>query len=146
MTAASIKINNEYDVVPDTIIDLSSTASGNDAKVTRHKHVVIKLDDASEIWLDISTDLDDHDFIDLRWFNDKADMKGVGAFTIVNGRRQMFGSAFVDGTRHSEEPLLDANSDPVTGHKFNGGYVVTLLVDKNGEEAATKPLNTNGAG
>lgn len=143
MTSASSKILDEYELTMDTIIDLSSTANGNDARVSRHKHVCIKLDDASELWLDISTDSEDHNFIDVRWFNDASEMKGIGAFTIVNGSRQSFGRATFDP---ANQPLKDANGTPVTGHKWNGGYVVTLLVDKNGEEAATAQLGSNGNG
>lgn len=127
---------SEYGVTPDVIIDLGSTPipSAN-ASNTSHRHVVIGLDDGSELWLDISTDLDDHNFADIRWFNPAGEMKGTGAFTIVNGRRLAFDQG---GTRDTEGRV-------VQGHGWAGGYVMTLLVDKNGaEKTAIKPSNGNG--
>lgn len=150
-------MTKEYGIEPDVLIDLRvlPKPEGNTADKTMHRHALVILDDGSELWLDIGGENRDHNFIDVRWFNTAGAMKGIGAFTIVNGSRQSFGSATVktDGIvreagewrTYKQDPLTDTEGTPVTGHKWNGGYCVTLLVDKNGEEAAShKPSPGNG--
>lgn len=151
-------LTSDYEIQPDVIEDLRAIPQPetNTPDKTKHRHVNIILDDGSELWLDISTDHADHNFIDLRWFNPDGQMKGVGAFTIVKGRRQQFGQACIENstdpitsndrwTTYREDPLLDSLDRPVTGHRWNGGYCVTLLVDKNGDEAAAiVPSDGNG--
>jgi hypothetical protein len=79
-------------------------------------------------------------------------LAGQGVFTIVNGRRQQLGSAnehIDDGSKygkwitHEEPPLADPDGTPVKGHGWNGGYVVTLMHDK---DAATDKQTNRPAG
>jgi hypothetical protein len=124
----------EFEAKPDVTIDLRETPKANDDPISKHRHVCIIMEDASEMWLDISTDASDHNFTDIRWMNPAGEMKGIGYFTIVNGMR---------GSQNTE--LRDTEGVPVRGYKWNGGYVTTLLVEKNGEEKSSrKPSNGNG--
>jgi hypothetical protein len=126
------------------------------------QHVCIKWA-GGEVWLDMS-EQSDHFCIDVRQlraplmeFNESTplapapQMKGQGAFTIVNGRRQSLGEAHgIDfegkAQRIKDEPLKGKNGLPVTGHGWNGGYVITLLTDRHGEELAIAPANSQGNG
>lgn len=126
-------LHQDYNIEADAIVHLAEP-DGNNSE-TQHNHVVIVLPNGGEMWLDIGTNQDDHDFTDIRWFNPAGQMKGTGVFTIVNGYQRKF----------EGEPMLDTEGTPVKGHGWNGGYVTTLLVDKYGQEsAAIKPSNGNG--
>lgn len=108
-----------------------------------HSHIAIAWR-GGVVWLDMSQQRD-HFCIDVRQFNPDGEMKGTGVFTIVNGRRQRFGFAQSGGKGLPEEPLKDTEGTPVTGHNWNGGYVITLMTDLHGEEkAAIKPSQGNG--
>lgn len=125
---------NEFGIGPDVTIDLREVVNERDQERTRHRHVVVICEDGSEMWLDIGCENKDHNFVDIRWMNPAGEMKGTGVFTIVNGDR---------GQMTPELP--DTEGRIVRGHKWSGGYVTTLLVDKNGqEETAIKPSPGNG--
>lgn len=131
----------------DAVVDLIGDMPVNDPAVSTHKHVVVQWE-GGEIWLDMSIQKD-HYCVDVRQFNFDDEMKGQGVFTIVNGRRMSLGTAIEqtkDGWETTKQaPLPDTDGTPVTGHNWNGGYVVTLMTDKHGQEAAAKlPSNGNG--
>lgn len=115
-----------------------------------HQHIAIKWR-GGVLWLDMFK-LEDHFCIDIRQFNPDAEMKGQGVFTIVNGRRQSLGEAHEPmgsgktvNKVYKNSPLEDTEGTPVTAHKYNGGYVITLITDLHGEEAAAiKPSQGNG--
>ena len=122
---------NHYDIRP-LVIDAREYEPKEGGSPTEHQHVVV-LWDGGELWLDMST-FDDHNCVDIRQFNSVGEMKGQGYFTIVNGMRG-----------RQDQILEDTSGTPVTGRKWNGGYVATLLTDKDGEEAAAKlPSQGNG--
>jgi hypothetical protein len=124
-----------YEVKPDLVADLREHPTpANPPEVTSHRHVAVITPTGTEVWLDISA-FDDHECIDIRQFNADGKMKGQGVFTIVNGMR---GSI--------ERELPDTAGKPVTGHRWNGGYVITLLVDKDGEESSVRDANSAGNG
>ena len=123
-----------YAIAPDAEVDLRDTEPVNPPSLTKHYHVVVTCPDGTEIWLDIDTAQADHNYVDIRQFNRSGALKGQGMFTIVNGARGKL-----------DRPLHDTEGVAVTGHGWDGGYVVTLLVDKDGEEAAARmPSNGNG--
>lgn len=124
-----------FGIKPDHVVDLREVEFDNPEIVTKHRHVVVILDDDSELWLDIdASDGGDHNFTDIRWMNPDGEMKGTGVFTIVNGQRGTF-----------KHKLYDTEGRLVEGHGWAGGYVTTLLVDKNGvEKTAIVPSDGNG--
>jgi hypothetical protein len=99
----------------------------------RHQHIAIAWR-GGVIWLDMS-DQSDHFCVDVRQFVETpidrdVELAGQGVFTIVNGRRKA-----LDG-----EALADPDGTPVRGHGWNGGYVVTLMHDKEpGEKQTNRP-------
>lgn len=124
----------EFGIEPDHVVDLREVERPNHEIVSTHRHVVVILDDGSELWLDIAVDHGDHNHTDIRWMNPAGQMKGTGVFTIVNGQR--------GSLKHK---LYDTKNRLVEGHGWAGGYVTTLLVDKNGEEkTAIEPSPGNG--
>lgn len=123
-----------YEIRPDVVVSLDDFPKVNPDDLTRHRHVAILLE-GREIWLDIGTENSDHDFIDIRQFNSGGKMQGQGVFTIVNGRRSSL-----------SHELIDAEGKPVTGHGWSGGYVMTLLTDKDGAEKATADPASSGNG
>lgn len=114
-----------------------------------HRHVAIEWE-GGVLWLNMSVQ-SDHYCIDVRQFNEDGEMKGQGAFAIVNGQRQSLGKASLrtepDGKwkTYRESALADKDNHKVTGHGWNGGYTITLMTDLHGEEQAkSRPKQGNG--
>lgn len=101
-----------------------------------HRHVAIQWE-GGVIWLDMmifENIRSPHYCIDVRQFNPNAEMKGQGVMSIVNGRQHRF-----------IDELTDTEGRVVKGHRFNGGYVISILTDPHGaEETAIKPSMGNG--
>lgn len=140
-----------YNIKPDAVVDLRGSAPVNPSNISKHKHVIVQWE-GGELWLDMS-EQSNHFCVDVRQFNpDDKMMKGQGAFTIVNGSRMSFGEASVYSTDDDRylttkmEPLQDRAGSPVTGHGWNGGYVISVLTDPNGQEKAGAPANSPGNG
>lgn len=111
-----------------TRIDLKSEPK---PEGTDHRHVALEWE-GGVVWLDMSVQ-SDHFCIDIRQFNEDGEMKGQGVFTMVSGYRQSLGG-------DAATPLVDKHGNPVTGHGWNGGYMMTLMTDLHDEEKAkTKP-------
>lgn len=137
---------NQYKITPDAVIDLRESEPVNPREITHHRHVVIIMDDGTEVWLDIATDQANHNFIDIRQFNTAGKLKGQGVFSIVNGHRVQIDSGAIDNAPAGEEHPEDGPSTmTVTGHGWKGGFVMTLLVDKDGEEKTAR-YSTGGVG
>lgn len=118
------------EIEPDAFIDVRDVEP---AEGRKHQHVAIQWQ-GGVIWLDMSH-LTNHYCIDVRQFNEDGEMKGQGFFTIVNGCRAALGG----------NGLKDTEGRIVRGHKWDGGYVMTLLTDEYGdEETAIKPSPGNG--
>jgi hypothetical protein len=105
-----------------------------------HQHVAIAWR-GGVIWLDMS-DQSDHFCVDVRQFVETpidrdVELAGQGVFTIVNGYRQRLAQDARPGHSPSTEPLLDPDGTPVRGHGCNGGYVITLMHDKERSEKQT---------
>lgn len=130
----------EFDRLAETMgIELDATIDVTGAGRTEsgyHRHMAIKWE-GGVIWLDMMMfeNLDDpHYCIDIRQFNPSNEMKGQGVFTIVNGRRSTL-----------NHELEDTEKRVVKGHRFDGGYVISILTDPHGREAtAIKPSDGNG--
>lgn len=132
-TKQTTAFERHYPLKPDAVVDITGDMPVNDPADSTHKHVIVQWE-GGEIWLDMSVQRD-HFCVDVRQFNPDDEMKGQGVMTIVNGYQRTF----------SDETLLDTDGTPVTGHGWNGGYVITLMTDKHGQEAAAKlPSNGNG--
>ena len=68
-----------------------------------------------------------HYCIDIRQFNSAGKVKGQGVFTMARGYRGMVG---IEGASKDDAEM-------VKGHKWNGGYLVTVLTDPDGKESHT---------
>jgi hypothetical protein len=88
-----------------------------------HQHVAIAWR-GGVIWLDMS-DQSDHFCVDVRQFVE----------TPID--RQRLAQDARPGHSPSTEPLLDPDGTPVRGHGCNGGYVITLMHDKERSEKQT---------
>lgn len=120
-------------------VELSVTLDVRDAPRTPsgyHRHVAIQWE-GGVIWLDMfifENSKDPHYCIDMRQFNPDNEMKGQGVFSIVNGRRSTM-----------TPELQDTEGRTVKGHRFDGGYVISILTDPHGaEETAIKSSDGNG--
>lgn len=103
-----------YDIKPDAVVDLRGVAPANPPEISGHRHVVVEWEGGT-VWLDMSAQTD-HYCIDVRQFDPAGEEKGQGVFTIVNGRQAKM-----------DKSLTDAHGTRVTGHGWDGGYVITLL-------------------
>ena len=76
-----------------------------------------------------------HFCIDVRQFNSAGQVKGEGVFTLARGYRGSVAAIADNG----EENL-------VKGHGWNGGYVVSILTDPDGQETHTDDERKDNSG
>ena len=94
------------------------------------RHVAIEWE-GGVLWLNMfdfsNFDANPHFCIDVRQFNSDGKVKGEGVFTMARGYR---------GSIASVEPEKGDNP-MIKGHNWNGGYVVSILTDLDGQETHT---------
>jgi hypothetical protein len=122
----------EMGFVPDTMINLLG-----DPKTPAHtpdgreyqRHVAIEWE-GGVLWLNMFDFVrgyeanEKHYCIDVRQFNSAGRVKGQGVFTMSRGYRGSIAT-------------MEGGDEMVKGHDWNGGYLVALLTDPDGEEKYT---------
>jgi hypothetical protein len=124
--------------VPDTLINLlgdPKTPPHGPGQREYQRHVAIEWE-GGVIWLnlfdfatgDYEGEKENRHFcIDVRQFNSAGRVKGQGVFTMSRGYRGVVG---VEGSSDDEEMMVGA-------HGWDGGYLVAIMTDPDGEERFT---------
>jgi hypothetical protein len=99
---------------------------GDGDRPSYQRHIAIEWE-GGVIWLntfDLTNGENPHYCIDVRQFNTAGQVKGEGVFTMARGYR---------GSIAAQEKQENA----VKGHGWEGGYVVCILTDPDGQETHT---------
>ena len=124
---------------PDTTINLldePKTPAHKEGDRQYQRHIAIEWE-GGVIWLNTfdfsNSDDSPHFCIDVRQFNSAGKVKGQGVFTMARGYRGLVGI-------ESADPEFE--KDMVKGRDWNGGYLVSILTDPDGQETHTDDERT----
>jgi hypothetical protein len=115
------------------LLDTKKTPAGRPGGREYQRHVAIAWE-GGVIWLNMFdfVNYDDaenpHFCIDVRQFNSSGEVKGQGVFTMA---KQVDRGAIPDNPEGN-----------VKGHGWNGGYLVSILTDPDGQETHTDDERT----
>ena len=118
------------------LLDEPKTPNSREDGREYQRHVAIEWE-GGVIWLNMFDFVkgyeaaEPHYCIDVRQFNSAGKVKGEGVFTMARGYRGVVG---LQGAA--------TQSEYVKGHDWNGGYVVSILTDPDGQETHTDDERT----
>jgi hypothetical protein len=133
MTDNILKAENEMGFPANTHINLlNEPMVDNDERPSYQRHVAIEWE-GGVLWLNMfdfagmreEDGSGGHYCIDVRQFNSDGKLKGEGVFTMARS--------------HQRGSIPDEDGGNVQGHGWNGGYVVCIMTDPDGEETHTEP-------
>lgn len=114
-----------------SLLDTPKTPNPREGGREYQRHVAIEWE-GGVLWLNMFDFVNypdaesPHFCIDVRQFNSAGKVKGEGVFAMARGYRSTVG---LQGA--------ETQSEYVKGHDWNGGYVVCILTDPDGQETHT---------
>lgn len=127
-----VKAEQEMGFAADVVMDLrEAPMTPDDGALKYQRHVAIEWN-GGVLWLNFfdfshmheQKPENNHFCIDVRQFNSAGAVKGQGVFTM--SRNAQRGS------------IPDDPEGNVQGHNWNGGYVIAILTDPDGQESHTE--------